>query len=70
MLGPYRIMNLDTRYHDATRFTLPMYFIIGLAQCVSMIPGVSRSGTTIVSAMREANAMLVSATAGLFGVNR
>ncbi len=28
-----------------------MYFIIGLAQCVSMIPGVSRSGTTIVSAM-------------------
>src|SRR5438874_3822730 len=23
-------MNLNTRYHDATRFTLPMYFIIGL----------------------------------------
>ena len=28
-----------------------MYFVIGLAQCVSMIPGVSRSGATIVSAM-------------------
>jgi undecaprenyl-diphosphatase len=28
-----------------------MYFIIGLAQCVSMIPGVSRAGATIVSAM-------------------
>ncbi len=28
-----------------------MYFIIGLAQCVSMIPGVSRSGATIVAAM-------------------
>src|SRR5437667_8875035 len=37
-------MNLDTRYHEATKFSLPMYFIIGLAQCVSMIPGVSRSG--------------------------
>jgi undecaprenyl-diphosphatase len=44
-------MNLNTRYHDATKFTLPMYFIIGLAQCVSMIPGVSRAGATIVSAM-------------------
>jgi undecaprenyl-diphosphatase len=28
-----------------------MYFIIGLAQVVSMVPGVSRSGATIVSAM-------------------
>ena len=44
-------LELKPRYHDATRFSLPMYFIIGLAQCVSMIPGVSRSGTTIVSAM-------------------
>jgi undecaprenyl-diphosphatase len=44
-------MDLDTRYHDATRFSLPMYFGIGLAQCVSMIPGVSRSGATIVAAM-------------------
>jgi undecaprenyl-diphosphatase len=44
-------MALDTRYHDATKFTLPMYFIIGLVQCVSMIPGVSRSGATIVGAM-------------------
>ena len=44
-------LDLKPRYHDATRFTLPMYFIIGVAQCVSMIPGVSRSGTTIVSAM-------------------
>ena len=45
------MLDLKPRYHDATRFTLPMYFIIGVAQCVSMIPGVSRSGTTIVSAM-------------------
>jgi undecaprenyl-diphosphatase len=44
-------LDLEPRYRAATQFTLPMYFIIGLAQCVSMIPGVSRSGTTIVSAM-------------------
>jgi undecaprenyl-diphosphatase len=44
-------MNLDTRYHEATKFSLPMYFVIGLAQCLSMVPGVSRSGATIVSAM-------------------
>lgn len=44
-------MDLDTRYHDATKFSLPMYLVIGLAQCVSMIPGVSRSGATIVAAM-------------------
>ena len=28
-----------------------MYLGIGVAQCLSMIPGVSRSGATIVSAM-------------------
>jgi undecaprenyl-diphosphatase len=44
-------MDLDTRYHDAMKFSLPMYLGIGLAQCVSMIPGVSRSGATIVAAM-------------------
>ena len=44
-------LDLATRYHDATRFPLPMYLVIGLAQCLAMVPGVSRSGTTIVSAM-------------------
>ena len=44
-------LDLKPRYHDARSYTLPMYFIIGLAQCVSMIPGVSRSGATIVGAM-------------------
>ncbi|WP_319798524.1 undecaprenyl-diphosphate phosphatase [Nitrobacter sp.] len=39
------------REHDATAFPLPMYIWIGIAQCVAMIPGVSRSGATIVSAM-------------------
>jgi len=44
-------LDLKPRFHEATTFTLPMYFIIGLAQCLSMVPGVSRSGATIVSAM-------------------
>lgn len=44
-------LDLKPRYRDVTTFSLPTYLIIGLAQCVSMIPGVSRSGATIVSAM-------------------
>jgi undecaprenyl-diphosphatase len=44
-------LDLKPRYHDATKFTLPMYFGIGCVQCLSMIPGVSRSGASIVSAM-------------------
>jgi undecaprenyl-diphosphatase len=37
--------------HDATKFPLPMYLSIGFAQCLAMIPGVSRSGASIVAAM-------------------
>jgi undecaprenyl-diphosphatase len=37
--------------HDATRYPLLMYLWIGVAQCLAMIPGVSRSGATIVAAM-------------------
>jgi undecaprenyl-diphosphatase len=44
-------LELKARYHDATRFPLPMYLGIGIIQCISMIPGVSRSGATIVGAM-------------------
>ncbi|MDT3684479.1 MAG: undecaprenyl-diphosphate phosphatase [Pseudorhodoplanes sp.] len=44
-------LELKPRYHDATQFSLPMYLIIGIFQCFAMIPGVSRSGATIVSAM-------------------
>jgi undecaprenyl-diphosphatase len=44
-------LDLKPRYDDAERYTLPMYLFIGMAQCLAMIPGVSRSGATIVSAM-------------------
>src|ERR1700739_3362686 len=39
------------REHDATRFPLLPYLWIGVAQCLAMIPGVSRSGASIVAAM-------------------
>src|SRR5882672_4067540 len=44
-------LDLKPRHHEATGFSLPMYFIIGLAQCLAMVPGVSRSGATIVAAL-------------------
>jgi undecaprenyl-diphosphatase len=44
-------MRLEARYDDATRFPLAMYVKIGLVQCLAMVPGVSRSGATIVGAM-------------------
>ena len=44
-------LDLQPTHHDATAFPLRMYLIIGVAQCAAMIPGVSRSGASIVSAM-------------------
>jgi undecaprenyl-diphosphatase len=44
-------MRFDARYDDATRFPLAMYVKIGFLQCLAMVPGVSRSGATIVGAM-------------------
>jgi len=44
-------LDLDPVHDDATTFPLPMYLKIGFAQCLAMVPGVSRSGATIVGAM-------------------
>ena len=44
-------LKFTPRHHDATQFPLLTYLYIGLCQCLAMIPGVSRSGATIVSAM-------------------
>jgi undecaprenyl-diphosphatase len=44
-------LDLHPVEHDATAFPLPMYLKIGFAQCLAMIPGVSRSGASIVAAM-------------------
>lgn len=44
-------LEFKPKYRDVMQFSLPMCLIIGICQCFAMIPGVSRSGATIVSAM-------------------
>lgn len=44
-------MRLEPRYHDAMDVPLARAFGIGLCQCLAMIPGVSRSGSSIVGAL-------------------
>ncbi|MCL7465453.1 undecaprenyl-diphosphate phosphatase [Phaeovulum sp. NW3] len=44
-------MNLTVTEDDAMRLPLGTAFRIGLCQCLAMVPGVSRSGATIVGAM-------------------
>ena len=44
-------MPLKLTYKNPYIFPLPMYLKIGILQCMAMVPGVSRSGATIVGAM-------------------
>ena len=44
-------MKLKPRYTNVLDFPPSLAFKIGLCQCLAMIPGVSRSGSTIVGAM-------------------
>lgn len=42
---------LKPRHHDADGLPLRVAFGVGLAQCLALIPGVSRSGSTIVGGL-------------------
>jgi undecaprenyl-diphosphatase len=44
-------LDLRPRYTDAEKYPLLTYLFIGFAQCLAMVPGVSRAGATIVAAM-------------------
>jgi undecaprenyl-diphosphatase len=44
-------LRLKPRLHDAMDYPIPLALTVGLCQCLAMIPGVSRSGATIVGAL-------------------
>ncbi|MEO1281172.1 MAG: undecaprenyl-diphosphate phosphatase [Pseudomonadota bacterium] len=44
-------MELEPRYTDVMDFPPSLAFKIGLCQCLAMVPGVSRSGATIVGSL-------------------
>jgi undecaprenyl-diphosphatase len=44
-------LKLNARYTDVTQIPPSLALKIGLCQCLAMVPGVSRSGATIVGAM-------------------
>lgn len=44
-------LKIAVKHDDAMRFPLGMSLAIGVVQCLAMIPGVSRSGATIVGSL-------------------
>jgi undecaprenyl-diphosphatase len=44
-------VSLKKTYHEIEEFSFPMALKIGFCQIIAMVPGVSRSGSTIIGAM-------------------
>lgn len=55
LLGGILLLKVDNWYGNSTEteITYPTAFKIGLFQCIAMIPGVSRSGASIVGGMSQ-----------------
>jgi len=55
LLGGILLLKVDDWYGNSTEteITYPTAFKIGLFQCIAMIPGVSRSGASIVGGMSQ-----------------
>ncbi|MBA4000243.1 undecaprenyl-diphosphate phosphatase [Brevundimonas sp.] len=56
IIGGFVLLWLDRRpmtpvHLDAAKYPMRMYLIIGVVQCLAMIPGVSRSGATIAGGL-------------------
>jgi undecaprenyl-diphosphatase len=44
-------LRLKPRYHEAMDYPVAFAFVVGLCQVLAMVPGVSRSGATVVGAL-------------------
>ncbi len=56
IVGGFLLLWLDRMkkmpvYLDADKYPMRVYFLIGLFQCLAMVPGVSRSGATIAGGL-------------------
>ncbi|MFA6190313.1 MAG: undecaprenyl-diphosphate phosphatase [Candidatus Staskawiczbacteria bacterium] len=71
LIGGIIILFIENKNHqpkitDITNLSYKMAFLIGLVQCLSMIPGTSRAGATIIGAMIFGASRLVATEFSFF----